>query len=143
MGRGAAQFRRRGELGLAPSENRRIGRTSLTKVPVAIPQARCCPPSSPGGRGGSAIQAAVLLAMLPVSALWWASTLSVGAPLTVNNAAPRLDTAGHVTKAHDGSIECTSALDCALSGECTAGRCVCDVGWKIPRAEGRPVLRST
>ena len=33
VGGGAAQFRRRGELGLAPSENRRIGRTKLTKYP--------------------------------------------------------------------------------------------------------------
>ena len=33
VGGGAAQFRRRGELGLATSENRRIGPTKLTKYP--------------------------------------------------------------------------------------------------------------
>ena len=36
VGGGAAQFRRRGELGLAPSENRRIGQQKLTKYPYHI-----------------------------------------------------------------------------------------------------------
>ena len=41
VGGGAAQFRRRGELGLAPSENRRIGQQSLTKYPYAFFVAAC------------------------------------------------------------------------------------------------------
>ena len=36
VGGGAPQFRWRGELGLAPSENRRIGRTKLTKYPYSL-----------------------------------------------------------------------------------------------------------
>ena len=36
VGGGAAQFRLRGELGLAPSENRRIGQPKLTKYPYLI-----------------------------------------------------------------------------------------------------------
>ena len=34
--------------------------------------------------------------------------------------------------------ECTTDMDCALSGSCVAGRCVCDSGWKSPSAGGTP-----
>jgi hypothetical protein len=30
------------------------------------------------------------------------------------------------------ALECTSSMDCALSGDCVDSKCVCDVGWQNP-----------
>ena len=54
--------------------------------------------------------------------------------LALATAAPTLVAAA--AAAH--SDECTTPMDCALSGSCVAGRCVCDSGWKSPPGGGTP-----
>jgi hypothetical protein len=42
---------------------------------------------------------------------------------------------GCTIAAHSSTIAapCTSSMDCALSGDCVNGACVCDVGWITPK----------
>ena len=48
----------------------------------------------------------------------------------------------HALTARQGGLRlrlpCTTPLDCALSGDCVKGQCVCDKGWVDPPGHGTP-----
>jgi pectin methylesterase-like acyl-CoA thioesterase len=52
--------------------------------------------------------------------------------------ATRLKSDDAPTASAAGVRECTTPMDCALSGSCVAGRCLCDSGWTSPPEGGTP-----